>query len=362
MLAEGRAIFNLTAQLLPSLNDTNHKDVLLVWWDDLRPQEEKCLGNLRNGQIVNRIPNMNLLCRKTPLARLLQRMQVRCPGYTFFPQSFILPTYCDSFLAARNSPDSAEKSYIFKPDGGALGVGIKILDPGDEYEPSEYLCVVQEYIESALYNGFKFDFRIYVLVGSVCPVLQIYIYPEGLCRVCSEPASKHTQFARVTNTALNKRKPGVVIQNITKLISELLPIVCAGIRNHTEVWKDIERLIVMTIISRMPYLKDGILALKRTTQHFECFQLLGFDVMLDQHCVPQLLEVNYRPSLAHDTPAGGALKSEMMIDTLWLMVASRIQAGSPPLPKEFMASVAAWRTFFQQHQRPDLETGLKCLQ
>jgi hypothetical protein len=366
MLAEGESIFQLTVSLLPSLvDDRPNKNALLLWWDTLRPKEEKCLGTLKNGQIVNRIPNMNLICRKAPLARLLQRMQARCSLYDFFPRSFILPTCHSQFVAARGPPSESQRTYILKPDGGALGIGITILDPGATYEMSPYLYVAQEYIESALFNGFKFDFRIYVLVASVDPKLEVFVYQDGICRVCSEPASANTPFARVTNTALNKKKSGISIQNITKMISEVLPIVCRGVRSESDVWNDIYRLVALTIISGVPYLTNGIAALRqpeKSKTDFACFQLLGFDVILDRQCIPRLLEVNYRPSLGADIKAEEQLKHHMMLEVLAIAVRRRI--GRNPKDesvhrKAFPVSACAWDHFFRDI--PESPSRFRCV-
>lgn len=43
-------------------------------------------------------------------------------------------------------------------------------------------CVVQKYIDNPLLvEKYKFDLRIYVLIGSIDP-LRIYIYNDGLAR------------------------------------------------------------------------------------------------------------------------------------------------------------------------------------
>jgi hypothetical protein len=48
------------------------------------------------------------------------------------------------------------------------------------------------------------------------------------------------------------------------------------------------------------------------------FHILGFDIILDRHLKPQLLEVNQSPSLATETEIDHAVKFELVTDTLSL--------------------------------------------
>ena len=50
-----------------------------------------------------------------------------------------------------------------------------------------------------------------------------------------------------------------------------------------------------------------------------CFQILGFDILLDSNLKPWLLEVNHAPSLATDSPFDLSLKSKMILDTMRLL-------------------------------------------
>ena len=45
-----------------------------------------------------------------------------------------------------------------------------------------------------------------------------------------------------------------------------------------------------------------------------CFELLGFDVILDSELTPWLLEVNHAPSFATDSPLDYEIKSKLFID------------------------------------------------
>ena len=50
-----------------------------------------------------------------------------------------------------------------------------------------------------------------------------------------------------------------------------------------------------------------------------CFEILGFDIILDKNCKPFLLEVNHAPSFATDTPLDYEIKKRLFQDTFQLL-------------------------------------------
>jgi tubulin polyglutamylase TTLL6/13 len=50
-----------------------------------------------------------------------------------------------------------------------------------------------------------------------------------------------------------------------------------------------------------------------------CFEVLGFDIILDHKLTPYLLEINYTPSFTTDTPLDLLIKKNLIHDTLNLM-------------------------------------------
>ena len=54
-----------------------------------------------------------------------------------------------------------------------------------------------------------------------------------------------------------------------------------------------------------------------------CFEILGFDIMLDNKCKPYLLEVNHSPSFSTDSPLDEKVKGELIRDTIRLLGLSK---------------------------------------
>jgi tubulin polyglutamylase TTLL6/13 len=50
-----------------------------------------------------------------------------------------------------------------------------------------------------------------------------------------------------------------------------------------------------------------------------CFEILGFDIILDKDCRPFLLEVNHAPSFNTDTALDYLVKNDLIFDTLRLL-------------------------------------------
>jgi hypothetical protein len=72
---------------------------------------------------------------------------------------------------------------------------------------------VQRYVDNPLLlEGYKFDLRVYVLIGSIDP-LRIYLYHDGLARFATETYEYATRsnfksaYQHLTNYAINKLNP-----------------------------------------------------------------------------------------------------------------------------------------------------------
>ncbi|EAX99281.1 Tubulin-tyrosine ligase family protein [Trichomonas vaginalis G3] len=289
--------------------DENNPSAVLVWHDTLNLIDYYKF--LHPWQVVNRIPYIHLLCRKSSFARLIQHMKEYFPEeYSFVPKTYILP-----FEGKRLKKAIAKKNvrHIIKPDGGSLGVGITIIDPGNEYAPEDILAVGQEYIESHTIDDRKYDLRVYVLVASVSP-LTVYVYRDGVARFCSSAQGANSVYSQITNVGLNKFNVGEKsMEEISKLISDIIPKMQI---TPEELWSRIDRVAVLTILSCYKYFEKGVNDFVKSIPYPRCFQILGFDILLDKDLMPHVLEVNYRPSLDYYRPPERRMKVSMIRDAI----------------------------------------------
>ena len=95
----------------------------------------------------------------------------------------------------------------------------------------------------------------------------------------------------------------------------------------------IDRLLVKTLIAAQPHVND------KYGEHFRrrgaCFELFGFDVLLDADLKPWLLEVNVSPSLVSSSPLDKRLKGILAVDSAPPHFPPMLgaHAAEPPLPR-----------------------------
>ena len=95
--------------------------------------------------------------------------------YNIVPKTWILPYDLRIFQKEREDTEGKRKLWILKPAASSCGRGIKILSKNSSL-PKRGPYVVNEYImRPHLFNNYKYDLRLYVLVTSFEP-LTIYLY------------------------------------------------------------------------------------------------------------------------------------------------------------------------------------------
>eukprot|EP00758_Cryptobia_borreli_P015652 Tbor_TRINITY_DN6043_c2_g3::TRINITY_DN6043_c2_g3_i1::g.11019::m.11019/K16582/TTLL6_13; tubulin polyglutamylase TTLL6/13 len=232
-----------TQQPLVSTNVSNFN---ILWADTVISYAK--LSQFANWQRFNHIPGMDILTKKFQLANTMGKMKKVLPElFAFVPNSWSLRTEKQSFSkymachgnsqenigttdagqiinrgtqsGTTQSVNSRSKFFIMKPNSGSQGKGIIItkdpLGEGAYVDLDNY--IVQEYISRPLLiDERKFDLRVYVLVTSMFPIPSIFIYEDGLVRICTKRYERPTESntrdacAHLTNYAVNKKSDNFV--------------------------------------------------------------------------------------------------------------------------------------------------------
>ncbi|KAL0984235.1 hypothetical protein UPYG_G00138890 [Umbra pygmaea] len=283
--------------------------------------------DMKRYQKINHFPEMCEICRKDLLARNMNRMLKLFPrDYNIFPRTWCLPADYSDFQGYARA--KKHKTYICKPDSGCQGRGIFITKSSKDIRPGEHM-ICQEYISRPLIiDGFKFDLRIYVLVTS-CDPFRIFLYKEGLARFCTtqynEPSHGNVDDVcmHLTNYAINKNSDNFVRDDDTgskRKLSTLNKHLEALCYDTGKMWLDIEDMIIKTLISAHPVLKHSYhTCFPNHAAGSACFEILGFDVLLDHQLRPWLLEVNHSPSFTTDSRLDREVKDGLLYDTLVLL-------------------------------------------
>ncbi|VDK74356.1 unnamed protein product [Litomosoides sigmodontis] len=291
-------------------------------------------------QRVNHFPRSFLLTRKDKLHECLGRAQTLFgSSYNIIPEFFVTPKDYPKFVDHFNAQSHGLKPFIVKPVASSRGNGIFIIQsPGDI--PLGSPMLVSRYIENPyLLNGHKFDLRLYVLVTSFHPLVA-YMYSEGLARFASEKYSTSAKsyeqhFSHLTNYSLNKNN-GKFVRNQSAGTEDCghkwtLGALLRKLRSN-RIDTNLLMVRVEDVVLKALFSVQGQIAAasKNVVAHSKCcFELFGFDVLIDSNLKPWLLEVNLSPSLSCDTPLDLQLKSSLICNVLTL-------AAIPLIPPKYI--------------------------
>ena len=168
--------------------------------------------------------------------------------------------------------------------------------------------------------------------------LRIYFYRDGLVRFATEKyentaASSSNMYIHLTNYSINKHnskfistdeddsgskwylfyinlnyKQVLFIRSFTALLNYLR----TNGRNVDQLMDQINDMIIKTMISIEPFVNAAVNMF--VPYRGNCFELFGFDVLVDNNLKPWLLEVNLSPSMACETPIDLRIKSQLICD------------------------------------------------
>lgn len=129
----------------------------------------------------------------------------------------------------------------------------------------------------------------------------------------------------MTNYSLNKYNPNFIANNDVNTDGVGSKWSLVALRkafreqglDDSAIFKKIEDVVIKTILSAENIIFNAVqqyVSYPRTN----CFELLGFDILIDDNLNPWLLEVNLSPSLNCDSPLDQKIKGNLIADLITL--------------------------------------------
>lgn len=193
--------------------------------------------------------------------------------------------------------------------------------------PQQETYICQRYVDNPyLVGGKKFDLRIYCLVTSYSPLV-VYLHRNGFARFTFHKYNMnvkeidntckrsilvilltHKTVIHLTNVAIQKTHDDYDERGCKWNLRQLKLYMTTkhGRESAERCFSHIQEIILRSLIAVQ----------KVIIQDKHCYELYGYDVLIDENLHPWLLEVNASPSLTADTKMDYELKHNMLDDML----------------------------------------------
>tara|TARA_B110000977_G_scaffold80890_1_gene108269 strand:+ start:30149 stop:31570 length:1422 start_codon:yes stop_codon:yes gene_type:complete len=263
-----------------------------------------------------------------------------------------------SLRSANTNGQKSQKSknnstWIVKPVGKAQGKGIFLINSlaqvkkwahvanygGVSAGIKEEKYVVSKYLDDPLLiGGKKFDLRMYVVVTNFRPLVA-YVSRLGFARFCvtkyTSTSSKDGDLedldAHLTNVAVQKKNADYNSLHGGKWGLDDLRLFLEsqrGFEATDALFKEIDQVILKSL---------------RSVQHVihnspRCFELYGYDLLIDEELKPWLIEVNASPSLSATTEDDRDMKLRVIRNALLVAVPDETSETKYALGKNAKAS------------------------
>lgn len=198
--------------------------------------------------------------------------------------------------------------------------------------------VVQRYMHKPyLIDGLKFDLRIYVLVYGVDP-LRVFVFREGLARFATEeyvgPYKNNLDnlYMHLTNYAINKNADNFEAnedsaeddvghkRSVTSVLKYIEENEKESGMTMAKMWGLIDDIAVKTMLAAQPQLQHSYRSMHADDmENSMCFEVLGFDIFIDDKLKPWLIEVNSLASFATDSPIDKKVKYDLLYETIAML-------------------------------------------
>ena len=286
---------------------------------------------LKKFQKINHFPGACEIGHKDRLCRNMNRLMSLHDKkrFDFIPNTYILPHDIEKIRKIWEK--GHRNKWMLKPRDSSRGQGIRLISKFTQLSQIKSDMIVQKYLSKRnLINVKKIDLRFYALVTRFDP-LRIYVYSECLVRFACDQYSNSTStldnhFMHLTNYSVNRLCSRYKINDTLDTCSGhkwSLKCLWSYLSNQgvdiSKVLKKIYDIIVKTIILSESTVNS--FSKVYLSSRYSCYELLGFDVLLDENMKPWLLEVNISPSLQTPSRLDSGVKSlKVLWYVTWLVI------------------------------------------
>jgi tubulin polyglutamylase TTLL9 len=196
--------------------------------------------------------------------------------------------------------------------------------------------VAQLYISNPLLiGGRKFDVRLYALVLSFEPLI-VFIYRGGFCRFSSQPFTLKSfdRDIHLTNIAVQTHSDAYNPRHGNKWDTYCLRAYIGhrfGSERENSCFGAINGIILNSLVSVAPAM----------VQDKHCYELYGYDILIDSELRPWLIEINASPSLDANTEDDYDMKFSFLNEMLDLVQILQSR-GVDDLPRRHGGYDLAW--------------------
>ncbi|XP_017871528.1 PREDICTED: probable tubulin polyglutamylase TTLL1 [Drosophila arizonae] len=305
---------------------------------------------MRSDQIINHFPNSMELSRKDLLIKNIKRYRkdlerkgdalaathpndtklgvggTRYMHLDIIPMTFVLPA--DYNLFVEQFHKNPASTWIVKPSDKSQGVGIYLINKLSKLKRFAYeartfyphfhrdTCVISKYIDNPLLiGGKKFDLRLYVLVTSFNPI-KAYLYNEGFCRFCTQRYDQteiDNVYMHLTNVSIQKNNKEYNSIHGGKWSMQNLWLYLDSIRGE-----GVSKTLSSRILETIRHSLDAVAPVMANDRH--CFEVYGYDIIIDNNLKPWLIEINTSPSIHSTTKNDCTLKTRLIDNVLDVVI------------------------------------------
>jgi len=221
---------------------------------------------------------------------------------------------------------------------GSLAEVDAMKETGSMYHPiNEKKPLAQKYLTNVLtLGGYKVTLRVYVAVTSLDP-MRLYVFDNGLVRMCShkysnDPDNLRDKYAHFDSIDINHVNEEIFEHEVSHVefpvhreglrveIKDLLQYLGSQGHNATKIWKDVQHAVLMSFLSGEHALFAAVeeLCIRNRQHRLSPYEVLGYDILLDTHMKPWVIEINNAPSMVPGTNLENVIKRNLLSQSFFL--------------------------------------------